>query len=612
MSTELNFDFFMSQIKHLKNIKDSNKTKISVVLYEATQSTCILRVCKNRDLSSVCDTLLKIKNRNVAIIYDYIYFQGNTYILEEKLSGETIGEKIDNDGAFSDTQTAKIIIQVCNGLIDLHKMSPPLIHNDINTSNIMICDDNNVKLFDFDISRIYNKASNQNTTLFGTEEYASPEHYGYGQSEPRTDIYSLGVTMHKMLTGKSLSNDHKSIYTGKLRKIVQKCIEINPKQRYQSVLSLSKDLNKFINRKKYFRKVITTSFIFIAIASSLLVFKTLIPNNSNNNEYALSSSMTENNTPTSDNVLYDYTIPSENLSIPNDVLATENSTTIDVATEVDDSQKNITSNKVVSNTSVKKMVNQYIISGELKSMVATNDGTLVYLEQQDDGYHLKTSNEEDIIVDDVPDSYSCELIHNPYSDELYLFYMISGSQTKVFNVSKDYNLTLKGTYTNDYYIPEDDDAWVYFFSDGIMYCNIFEPEFVNSNNWSTIGDLDGGVCFIIKDMIFDSIWNDDGNLCLEKIDFQGNTISRYETPIKIGYYLLPHNIYYADKDYNYIIGTSDDKDYIYKFDGESFEQLICLNDYTYYTNFDFSALCVTDDAVMIFDQYTKTIKKFEY
>ena len=260
-------------------------------------------------------------------------------ILEEKLSGETIGEKMDNDGVFSDTQTAKIIIQVCNGLIDLHKMSPPLIHNDINTSNIMICDDNNVKLFDFDISRIYNKASNQNTTLFGTEEYASPEHYGYGQSEPRTDIYSLGVTMHKMLTGESLSNDHKSIYTGKLRKIVQKCIEINPKQRYQSVLSLSKDLDKFINRKKYFRKVITTSFIFIAIISSLLVFKTLIPNNSNNNEYALSSSITENNIPTSDNALYDYTISSENLSIPNDILATENSTTIDVATEVDDSQK---------------------------------------------------------------------------------------------------------------------------------------------------------------------------------------------------------------------------------------------------------------------------------
>lgn len=518
---------------------------------------------------------------------------------------------MDNDGVFSDTETAKIIIQVCNGLIYLHKMSPPLIHNDINTSNIMICDDNNVKLFDFDISRIYNKASNQNTTLFGTEEYASPEHYGYGQSEPRTDIYSLGVTMHKMLTGKSLSNEHKSIYTGKLRNIVQKCIEINPKQRYQSVFALAKDLDKFINRKKHFRKVTATSFICIAIVGLSLILKTLIPDNLNNNKYMFSNSTTENTTPTADNTLHDYTIPSESVSVPNDVLATEDSTTSDVTTEIEDSQKNTISTEVVQDTPVKKMVNQYIISGELKSMVATNDGTLFYLEQQDDGYHLKTSK-EDIILDDVPYSYSCELVHNPYSDELYLFYMLSGSQTKIFNVSEDYELTLEGTYTNIHSASGHEDADAYFFSDGNMYCNIFDTELVNSNNWTSIGDLDSCVSFIIKDMIFDSIWNDVGDLCLKKIDFQGNTINKYEPPVKIGYYLLPSNIYYTDKDYTYIIGTSDDKDYIYRFDGESFEQLICLNNYTYYTNFDFSALCVTDDAVMIFDQYTKTIKKFEY
>ena len=88
-------------------------------------------------------------------------------------------------------------------------MQPPVIHNDINTSNIMICDDNRVKLFDFDISRTYKKEASKNTELFGTEEYASPEHYGYGQSEPRTDIYSLGVTMHRMLCGEYLSGNRK-------------------------------------------------------------------------------------------------------------------------------------------------------------------------------------------------------------------------------------------------------------------------------------------------------------------------------------------------------------------------------------------------------------------
>lgn len=71
----------MSQIKHIGNIKENDKTKISIVLKESTQISCILRVCKNRNLSSVCDALLKIKNRNIAILYDYIYYEGDTYIL---------------------------------------------------------------------------------------------------------------------------------------------------------------------------------------------------------------------------------------------------------------------------------------------------------------------------------------------------------------------------------------------------------------------------------------------------------------------------------------------------------------------------------------------------
>ena len=103
---------------------------------------------------------------------------------------------------------------------------PKIIRNDINPTNIKIRPDGTVKLFDFDISRLYKKGQSQNTVLFGTEEFAAPEHYGYGQSEPRTDIYCLGVTMHKMLTGKVLSSEHQSTYTGKLKKIINKCLVI--------------------------------------------------------------------------------------------------------------------------------------------------------------------------------------------------------------------------------------------------------------------------------------------------------------------------------------------------------------------------------------------------
>ncbi|MBE7050026.1 MAG: serine/threonine protein kinase [Ruminococcaceae bacterium] len=244
MENSVKYHFFMSQITHIQDVIETEKVKISIVFYELTQSSCILRVCKNRDLSRVCEALIKTKNPNTVVIYDYVYENGDTYILEENLTGKTVEETLEQNGPFDERETAKIIIDICNSLEKLHNETPPVIHNDIKPSNIMIRDDMSVKLFDFDVSRIYKKGNSKNTTLFGTEEYASPEHFGYGQSEPRTDIYCLGVTMHKMLTGHSLTAEHRITYNGPLKKIILKCLEFDPKDRYTSVSSLRKDLER--------------------------------------------------------------------------------------------------------------------------------------------------------------------------------------------------------------------------------------------------------------------------------------------------------------------------------------------------------------------------------
>lgn len=267
MNESVRYQFFMSQLTHIKDIKDTEKTTIAVVFNEVTQSSCILRICKNRDLTAVCEALCKIRNQNTVVVYDYIYENGNTYILEENVSGTTVLETIDNEKLFSEDETATIILEVCKALEVLHQMDPPVIHNDINPSNIMVHEDGNVKLFDFDIARTYKKERNQNTILFGIEEYASPEHYGYGQSEPRTDIYCLGVTMHKMLTGRGLSNNHQMTYNGKLQPIIQKCLEINPNDRYVSASDLKGALLKFLDRKRRFARrslLVATAVLSIA------------------------------------------------------------------------------------------------------------------------------------------------------------------------------------------------------------------------------------------------------------------------------------------------------------------------------------------------------------
>lgn len=244
------FDFFMSPLTHLEDIRENEKTKLCIVYHQHRQTSCVLRICKNRDLSAVCEALCKIRNPGAVVVYDYVYENGDTYILEEKLDGRTLAEIMEEEGLFAEDRTARIMIEVCKALEDLHREQPPIIHNDINTSNIMICEDGRVKLFDFDISRLYRKGQNRNTTLFGTEEYASPEHYGYGQSEPRTDIYCMGVTMHKMLTDKGLTNEHRMTYRGRLRGILRKCLAFDPKNRYASVGALKRDLERFLSRKK--------------------------------------------------------------------------------------------------------------------------------------------------------------------------------------------------------------------------------------------------------------------------------------------------------------------------------------------------------------------------
>lgn len=262
MDHSVKYNFFMSQLTVIENLKETEKTKISVVYHAGLKASCILRVCKNRDLSQVCIALRKIRNPNTVVVHDFVYENGDTYILEENVDGSTVEELLCEAEAFSEKRTAAIIIEVCKALEQLHKEKPPVVHNDINPSNIKIREDGSVKLFDFDISRIYKKGQSQNTMLFGTEEYASPEHFGYGQSEPRTDIYCLGVTMHKMLTGRGLSSEHRITYDGSLKNVIRKCLEFDPKNRYGSVLALRRDLEKFLTKKR--RVIYTVLGVLIA------------------------------------------------------------------------------------------------------------------------------------------------------------------------------------------------------------------------------------------------------------------------------------------------------------------------------------------------------------
>ena len=103
----------------------------------------------------------------------------------------------------------------------------------------MIDSNGNVKLIDFDAARLYKPYQSKDTQAIGTMGYAAPEQYGINQTDERTDIYAIGVLMNVMLTGKP---PEIRLYNGRLKRVIVKCTQTIPDNRYQNVKELKRNL----------------------------------------------------------------------------------------------------------------------------------------------------------------------------------------------------------------------------------------------------------------------------------------------------------------------------------------------------------------------------------
>lgn len=615
LENNISLDFFMSQIKVIKEVKDSDKTRINIVLYEPTQSTCVLRVCKGRDLTSVCEALRTVKNPNVAYVYDYVYANGDTYIIEEKLSGETVETRLSEINVFSEEQTSKIITAVCDGLSELHKLNPPLIHNDINPSNIMICDDSSIKLFDFDVSRTYKKGSVQNTVLFGTEEYASPEHFGYGQSEPRSDIYCLGVTMHKMLTGQYLSSEHKSLYKGRLNRIVEKCIEIDPEKRYASVEHLKKDIERLTRHGAWVWKAVAVITAVVLLCLSGFILKqcgdgpsdAAVFNESEVLSQNTSSTTHDSSQSTPSDQIKDESVRSDTSSTASLTQSSDGEASSDVGNTSSAvssgnsvSQDISSENKTPDNMVEDKKVVSKRVNGEIRSMTVLNDGTLVYLENDSNGYHIKTFAGADTTVT-VPFSQDrCVLIYDNYRDKLYIV-ATSGEKSSIYAVDKSFQIKPQPLYTATRSTVIDIKGS--FYSDGTLYCDAFQKELIDTDQWCAVGKAGASGYMVANDELY-CVWS----VYLYKVKFDGGVISDYAWPK--GCSLYSSDAVFSNNKCLYFNFTKDRKDYIYTFDGKEFKELICLNDYKFYTDISCEVAAISGDTLWMYDQSTATLKEF--
>ncbi|MCR4647439.1 MAG: serine/threonine protein kinase [Lachnospiraceae bacterium] len=189
----------------------------------------------------------------IPAIHELIKDSGELIVIEEYISGKTLDEMLSQNVIFTKEQIVNIALGLCEILGKLHSFNPPIIHRDIKPSNVIMTSDNRIFLLDLNAAKNEDTEKGRDTKLLGTFGYAAPEQYGFGSSTVQSDIYSMGVLINTLAHGKF------SIETTdipEINSIVDKCLKLNPSERYKNIAELKSDLSKTLPKYKAEKSVI--------------------------------------------------------------------------------------------------------------------------------------------------------------------------------------------------------------------------------------------------------------------------------------------------------------------------------------------------------------------
>ena len=230
------------------------------------------------------DILKKLSHPNLPSIIDVIDTDESFIIIMDYIQGNSLNKALEEYGAQSQENVITWAKQLCDVLGYLHTRTPAIIYRDMKPANVMLKPDGNVTLIDFGTAREYKEKNLADTTCLGTVGYAAPEQFGgMGQTDARTDIYCLGATLYHLVTGKNpceppyeilpIRQINPALSSG-LERIILKCTQRDPNDRYQSAAELMYALEHYeeiddIYRKKQKKKLgafLTTSILAVVFA----------------------------------------------------------------------------------------------------------------------------------------------------------------------------------------------------------------------------------------------------------------------------------------------------------------------------------------------------------
>ncbi|MFL5804407.1 MAG: serine/threonine protein kinase [Roseiflexaceae bacterium] len=187
--------------------------------------------------------LRRLTHQRIPKVYVDFKDEGRQYLAMEFVRGQDLEDIIKKQGALPEQQVLDWADQLCDVLDYLHNHKPePIIFRDMKPSNIMIQPDGGIKLIDFGIAKVFQKA--ERGTQIGTPGYAPPEQY-QGLATIESDIYALGATLHHMLTGRDPRDEppfsFPPVYalrpsvSKRTSEAIQRALQMKPEDRYHSV-----------------------------------------------------------------------------------------------------------------------------------------------------------------------------------------------------------------------------------------------------------------------------------------------------------------------------------------------------------------------------------------